>query len=384
VGEALPILSGATGKASMHLETTLRWLRADLQSALIAVGAAALLAVIFIGIRRWLAGFARRREGAGTWLVAACDLVGKTKAWFIVALAARLVVQFMDIPTRITAAIAFLFIIAATLQVAIWVRALALDIIEQRATAGGTDQANLGSAINIIRLLLTVAVFAIAAIIVLDNIGVNVTGLVAGLGVGGIAIGLAAQGIFSDLFAALSIIFDKPFRVGDVITYQGKEGPVTGTVEEIGLKSTRIRALTGELRIISNANLLNQEVTNYVGRAVYRFSLKVGVTYQTPADVAVHIPDIMRAEVEKAGLNFIRAAFTGFGPSSLDYDMLFDVETDNIADANRAFQQVGLAIYSTFNDRGIDFAYPTQTTFTAAPDGRMVMPYPDISVLKQD
>ena len=95
-------------------------------------------------------------------------------------------------------------------------------------------------------------VYAIAAIVILDNLGVDVTGLVAGLGIGGIAIGLAAQGIFSDLFAALSIIFDRPFRVGDVVGY----GTSSGTVEAIGLKSTRVRAVTGELLIISNAKLL--------------------------------------------------------------------------------------------------------------------------------
>jgi small-conductance mechanosensitive channel len=368
----------------MHLETTIRWLRADLQSALIAIGVAVLLSVMFLGLRKWLGSFANRRKGAGTWLVTACDLIGKTKLWFIIALSARLVVQFVEMPHALADAVKFLFIVAATLQSAIWVRALAIDLIEQRAAAGGADEANLGSAINIIRLLITVAVFAIAAIIVLDNLGVNVTGLVAGLGVGGIAIGLAAQGIFSDLFAALSIIFDRPFRVGDVITYEGKEGPTTGTVEEIGLKSTRIRALTGELRIIANAKLLDQEVTNYVGRAVYRQTLRVGVTYQIPADLAEAIPDLMRAEVEKAGNVFIRCAFTGFGASSLDYEMLFDVEIDNVAEANRSFQQVALGIYRTFNERGIEFAYPTQTTFTAAPDGRMVMPYPDISALKAE
>jgi small-conductance mechanosensitive channel len=368
----------------MHLETTIRWVRGDLPSALIAIGAAVLLIVALIGLRKLLASTARRRKASGTWLATACDLIGKTTFWFIVALSARLVVQFAEVPGILVDAVKFLFVIAATLQGAIWVRTLAVDLIEQRAAAQGADQSSLGSAINIIRLLISVVVFAIAAILVLDNLGVNVTGLVAGLGVGGIAIGLAAQGIFSDLFAALSIIFDKPFRVGDVITYQGKEGPVTGTVEEIGLKSTRIRALTGELRIISNANLLNQEVTNYVGRMFYRFSLKVGVTYQTPSDVAAQIPDIMRAEVENAGLVFIRAAFTGFGPSSLDYEMLFDVEVDNIAEANRSFQQVALGLYGTFNARGIEFAYPTQTNFTAAPDGRMVMPYPDISAPKAE
>ena len=124
---------------------------------------------------------------------------------------------------------------------------------------------------GIIRLLISITVFTIAAIVILDNLGANVTGLVAGLGIGGIAIGLAAQGIFSDLFAALSILFDKPFRVGDTITYQGKEGPVTGTVKKIGLKSTRILSLAGELRIIGNTQLLAQEVTNFTGRQMFRF-----------------------------------------------------------------------------------------------------------------
>jgi small-conductance mechanosensitive channel len=368
----------------MQLDSTIHWLRADLQEALIALGATVALSLVIVMIRSWIARIGRAQEDQDSWLTTACEVVGKTKAWFIVVLSARLVVHYMTVPVGVIETIEFLFVIAATLQAAIWARQLAVDLIEQRASAGGADESTLGSAINIVRLLITVAVFAIAIIIVLDNLGVNVTGLVAGLGVGGIAIGLAAQGIFSDLFAALSIIFDKPFRVGDVITYQGKEGPVTGTVEEIGLKSTRIRALTGELRIISNANLLNQEVTNYIGRAVYRQSLRVGVTYQTPPDLAEAIPDLIKAEVEKAGHVFIRGAFTGFGASSLDYEVLFDILVDNIAEANRSFQQVGLAVYRMFNERGIEFAYPTQTTFTAAPDGRMVMPYPDISVLKQD
>src|SRR3546814_7967353 len=110
-----------------------------------------------------------------------------------------------------------------------------------------------GSAIGIIRLLVTIALFAIAIILILDNLGVNVTGLIAGLGIGGIAIGLAAQGIFSDLFAALSIIFDRPFRRGDEITFD----QTNGTVEPIGLKTTRIRPLGGEEVVKSNANLLN-------------------------------------------------------------------------------------------------------------------------------
>ena len=129
-----------------------------------------------------------------------------------------------------------MFVISAAFQAAVWARELVLGYVEHRVGAD-EQHSTLGSAVGIIRLLVTVALFAIAIILILDNVGVNVTGLIAGLGIGGIAIGLAAQGIFSDLFAALSIIFDKPFRRGDVIRIEG----VQGHVEDIGLKTTRIR-----------------------------------------------------------------------------------------------------------------------------------------------
>ncbi len=119
-------------------------------------------------------------------------------------------------------------------------------------------RASLGNAMAIIRVLISVALFAIAGILILDNLGVNVTALVAGLGIGGIAIGLAAQGIFSDLFAALAILFDKPFKKGDTIRYDNS----TGTVERIGLKTTRLRSLTGEQLIMANTKLLEREIHN--------------------------------------------------------------------------------------------------------------------------
>ncbi len=271
---------------------------------------------------------------------------------------------------------AFLFTVAAALQVAIWARTLILGLIERRAAGTEGDPRTLASAFSIIRLLVSVAVFAIAGIVVLDNLGVNVTALVAGLGVGGIAIGLAAQGIFSDLFAALSIIFDKPFCVGDTITYQGKEGPVTGTVERIGLKSTRIRALTGEQRIIGNTQLLAQEVTNFTGRELFRYSLPFGIIYQTDPAVVAEILRLLRAEVERAGHRLANVGMRAFGPNGIDFDFAFDVDTDDGAEAHAAFQSVALGVLRAFGEHGIEFAYPTQTSFTAAPDGRRIMPYP--------
>jgi small-conductance mechanosensitive channel len=247
-----------------------------------------------------------------------------------------------------------------------------LGLVERRTTAD--ESQSLANAMGLIRVLVTFALFAIALIVVLDNLGVNVTGLVAGLGIGGIAIGLAAQGIFSDLFAALSIIFDKPFRQGEVITYD----QTTARVEHIGLKSTRLRAMTGERKVISNANLLQKEITSLQMLALRRVTFAIGIIYQTPEDKADAIPAMLQDIVEAQGYMFVNAGLVSFGASSLDYQLNFDVPDPDTHDYFLSRHSVGLAIWKRFNAEGIKFAYPTQTSFTAAPDGRAVMPYPEV------
>lgn len=296
--------------------------------------------------------------------------VTRTYHLFTVLLAARLVVGYASPPDWLYQTIRFLFTVVAAFQVAMWGREIILGLVEQRTDAEGGNE-TLGNAMGIIRLLVTVALFAIAIIVVLDNLGVNVTGLVAGLGIGGIAIGLAAQGIFSDLFAALSIIFDKPFRIGDTIAYD----TTIGTVEKIGLKSTRLRAITGERKIISNTQLLSKEVTSYALLNHRRLKFAVGVIYQTPPAVAARIPDMLREIVEANGAVFVRSGFVNFGPSSLEYEVEYDVFAEwETVYATR--HRIGIGLLTRFGEEGIDFAYPTQTTFTAAPDGTMVLPYP--------
>ena len=226
---------------------------------------------------------------------------------------------------------------------------------------------------GLIRVLVTFALFAVAAVVVLDNLGVNVTGLVAGLGIGGIAIGLAAQGIFSDLFAALSIIFDKPFRRGEVITYD----QTTARVERIGLKSTRLRAMSGEQKVISNANLLQKEITSLQTLAQRRVTFSLGIIYQTPDKKADALPSMLQEIVEAEGFHFVNAGLVRFGASSLDFELNFDVPDPDRHDYFLSRHRVGVAIWKRFKAEGIEFAYPTQTSFTAAPDGSAVMPYPD-------
>ena len=356
----------------------LAWAVENLTDIAVALAVAAGIVALLYGVRALVLRACKRLGPQHAFAEVFLRVVRKTRLWFLVALALELVQGYLHPPADVAKTVAFLFTVAAALQVAIWARALILGMIALRAGNHEGEASDLASAMSIIKLLVSIAVFAIAAVVILDNLGANVTGLVAGLGIGGIAIGLAAQGIFSDLFAALSILFDKPFRVGDTITFQGKEGPVTGTVKKIGLKSTRILSLSGELRIIGNTQLLAQEVTNFTGRQMFRFHLIVGVIYQTDPEVLAEIPKLMEAEVEQAGHRFVRAAFRTFGPSSIDFDFFFEVDSGDPVDAHAAQERIAFGLLRTFKERGIEFAYPTQTTFTAAPDGTLVMPYPQV------
>jgi small-conductance mechanosensitive channel len=287
--------------------------------------------------------------------------------------AAKLVAGYAHAPPEIKSTIAFLFTVATVFQAAIWAREIILGAIEHRTHSENYSGEAIGSAMGIIRLLVTFALFAIALIVVLDNLGVNVTGLVAGLGVGGIAIGLAAQGIFADLFAALAIIFDRPFRRGDAITYDKS----SGTVEAIGLKSTRIRAATGEERIIANRNLLDKEILNTSQREYRRVQFTLSLVQWTSVEQMERLPDMLKEVVEACGRKFVRAGFIGFGDASYNFDVEFDSPTAAFDDFFDARHVIGLNIIKRLNAEGIDLAYPTQTAFTAAPRGGMIRPYPE-------
>jgi small-conductance mechanosensitive channel len=352
--------------------STVHWFSLHYPQILIAIGAGAIIYSLLTVLR----GVGGRLKGHPGDTLGLANVVGRafarTTHFFMVMVAARLVVSYARPPEMVLKTIAFLFTIAAVFQCAIWAREIILGLVERRTSAD--EGQSLANAMGLIRVLVTFALFAIALIVVLDNLGVNVTGLVAGLGIGGIAIGLAAQGIFSDLFAALSIIFDKPFRLGEVITYD----QTTARVERIGLKSTHLRAMSGEKKVISNANLLQKEITSLQTLAQRRVSFAIGIIYQTPEDKAEAIPAMLKEIVEAEGHVFVNAGLVSFGASSLDYQLNFDVPDPDTHDYFGSRHRVGLAIWKRFNAEGIEFAYPTQTSFTAAPDGRAIMPYPEV------
>ena len=358
----------------IELDDTIGWLLANLDrlaiGALVAAGiVAAMLVLRWIG-HRILAG----DPECTRWKGIIGRVLAKTTVLFMVAAAIDIVCSYAAVPPKVSRLADILFIIAAALQTAIWAREIIIGVIRGRV---GEDPGatTLGNAMSLIRVLVSVAVFAIAIIVILDNLGVNVTALVAGLGIGGIAIGLAAQGIFSDLFAALAIVFDRPFRRGDVIRYGGIPG-TTGTVERIGLKTTRMRGLGGEQVIMANTKLLEQELHNIADAKVRRTWLPFGLTYQTSPEVIDRLPEIVEEAVKPIrSCKLVRCCAIRFGPSSIDIELVYDDRTSDADVLAKHKSTIITSVMRIFKREGIEFAYPTQTTFTAAPDGKMVMPW---------
>ncbi len=313
----------------------------------------------------------REKFSASHWPAIIGRALGKTRLWFMIGVAAEIVTVTGKAPPEVAAPVHALFVVTSGLQAAVWVRALILGLVDYRA--GGTDSTgNLQSATGLIRVLVTAGLFILAVILILSNLGVNVTGLVAGLGIGGIAIGLAAQGIFSDLFAALSVLFDKPFKKGDMVRFDQSQG----TVEAIGLKSTRIRAISGEEIVISNANLLNKELRNLTAVDTRRYFQTLSLVHQTPPEMCERLPTLLKEVVESVpDCVFSRCGLDTFAPSSLDFLLIYEINGDDASDAMDRKHLVNTRILKAFQEHGVAFAYPTQTTYTAAPDGTLVMPY---------
>ena len=298
-------------------------------------------------------------------------VLSRTTVFFMVMAAIDIVATYAQPPARAQRLIDIGFTVAFALQGAIWARELILALIARRVGNGATES-TLSNATAIIRVLVSVALFALAIIVILDNLGVNVTALVAGLGIGGIAIGLAAQGIFSDLFAALAILFDKPFRKGDTIRFD----QTVGRVERIGLKTTRMRSLSGEQIIMANTKLLEREIHNLADGRLRRMTIPFGIRYETDPEKLARLEEIADEVVESVkGCKPLRCTLTNFGPSSLDYQLVMELKSVDPDKLARDRAAVMLALIERFAREGIGFAYPVQIAYTAGPDGSFVMPY---------
>jgi len=209
-------------------------------------------------------------------------------------------------------------------------------------------------------------IWVLIGLLILDNAGFDVTTLIAGLGVGGIAVALAVQNLLGDLLGSLSIILDKPFEVGDFIVV----GSESGTVEKIGIKTTRVRSISGEQLVFANSDLLGSRVRNFKRLYERRISFSLGVTYQTPHEKLKAIPGMIKEIIEaKDGVRFDRAHFKAYGDFSLNFETVYFVLDPEYLAYMDVQQEINLDIHKRFETEGIEFAYPTQTLFLEKASG---------------
>lgn len=206
--------------------------------------------------------------------------------------------------------------------------------------------------------VINVMVWALGLVFLFDNLGYNVTAIITGLGIGGIAIALAAQNILGDLFNYFVIFFDRPFEIGDFIEVDAK----AGVVEYIGVKTTRLKALRGEQIVFSNSDLTNSRLHNYKKLKIRRVVFSIGVVYETPYEKVKAIPDMIKKIVESEPLaTYDRAHFASFGSFSLNYEIVYYVQSPEYNDYMNSQQSINFKIMKEFQEKEIEFAYPTQT-----------------------
>ncbi len=220
------------------------------------------------------------------------------------------------------------------------------------------DAALVNSRFQMLMPALTAAIWVIGCMFLLDNLGFKISAIMAGLGIGGVAVALASSAVLGDLFAYFVIMFDRPFVIGDFIIV----GDFLGSVEHIGIKSTRLRSLGGELLVFSNKDLTDSRIRNYKVMDLRRVVFKLGVVYGTPLDVLKEVPGLIKKIIEGTpDTRFDRAHFYSYGDFSLIFEVVYYVLS---ADYNKYMdvqQAINFAIKGEFDKRGIEFAFPTQT-----------------------
>lgn len=248
--------------------------------------------------------------------------------------------------------------VALLVQLALWATGLVnwgLDRYRDRQLA---EDPGVATAIGAVGFIARVLVWSVFVLMALGSVGIEIGPLIAGMGVGGIAVALAVQNILGDLFASLSIVFDRPFVIGDFIIV----GDQMGTVEHVGLKTTRVRSLSGEQLVFSNSDLLSSRVRNFKRMDERRIVFEFGVQYDTGYARLKEIPGIVRQVIE--GLEnsrFDRAHFRSFGDSSLDFEVVYFMLVPDFGAYMDVQQAINLELYRIFEERGIEFAFPTRT-----------------------
>lgn len=329
-----------------------------LTAAGVAIGVALLLLAIKIVAGRRLAAIAKRTATDLDDLVV--DLIERTRLYFIAALAIRAGSPLLTFLPAVHEGIRDLTTIAFLLQLARWATGLITFWLAKWARSrAGSDERATSATFKAIAAVAQVVIWLVVILLALKNVwDFDITALVTGLGVGGIAVALAVQNILGDAFAALSIVLDKPFDIGDTIAVD----TFVGQVEHIGLKTTRIRALGGEQVIFANSELLKSRVRNLRRMIERRVVFTIGATYDTPPALVERVPSIIRSIIEATpNTRFDRAHFARYMDSSLEFEAVYYVTSPEYIVYMDAHQAINLALLRQFNDLGISFAFPTRT-----------------------
>ena len=353
-------------------EHVARWLQYDLFAGItvLNLGLAVLTGVVvcaalYVALRlaaaraRKVASRTRRRTG--DMLI---DVLSGTSLWMVALVALLVGVGMLDLPGRWNTRVDQLWFIVVAVQLGLWLnRAVTLGV--HRYENGGDPQATpqLSASATLMSWALRTLLWTVVLLAALDNLGVNITAFIASLGVGGIAVALAVQTILSDLFASLSIAVDKPFEVGHFIIF----GDVLGTVTHIGLKTTRIAALSGQQIVISNAELLKQTINNYKFMAERRVVFTFGLTYDTTPEQAEAVAALVQRIIKGIDqTRFDRGHFKGFSQSALDYEVVYYVLDGSYNIYMDIQQAINLQLMRGLAEMGVSFAWPRRTVHVVA------------------
>ncbi|HET7275000.1 MAG TPA: mechanosensitive ion channel family protein [Gammaproteobacteria bacterium] len=292
----------------------------------------------------------------------ATRIMRDTRWWFEVVVALWAGSLLLILPEFLRNMLGIVTALVTIAQLGVWGNTAIKAYVQTYGERKAVDDAASVTTIRAVGFLARLALWTLLLLVALDTLGMNVTALVAGLGIGGIAIALAAQNILGDLFASLSIVLDKPFVYGDFIQVD----KLSGTVENVGLKTTRVRSITGEQLVFANSDLLTSRIHNYKRMLERRASFSFGVTYQTSQATLKEIPEMIQKIIEaQPDTRFDRAHLKDLGPSALNFEVVYYLLVPDYSIYMDRQQAINLEMLQTFQEEQIRFAHPTQTVFMA-------------------
>lgn len=303
----------------------------------------------------------RSNLSARRWQDVALIAFEQTSFFFILIIALHFGAESLELHAKVARFRDYFFFLVLFYQLGVWLTS-ALDFFGNsyiRDTV--TKEPARATTLSAMILLGDIAVWVVMTLLFLANCGANISALVAGLGVGGVAVALALQSILGDLFASLAIVLDKPFVIGDAINVNG----LAGTVEHIGLKTTRVRSVTGEQLIFSNSDLLKNVVKNYKRMERRRVTFAFGLEYETAPEKLNRARELVKRAVEpEKECTFDRCHLATLAASSLDFEVVYWMETSDYNAYINAHHRILVRMLELFQDEGLEFAYPHTVTMT--------------------